>query len=212
MQYRCEATSLGAFIQQLAVAYLANGYWFYVTGRIPERKDPAAVDRKLIERYGLSISSWARSRRKRSGLANMQYLRHERFFVLIATRGEHTFFTEEPFLDIRRRPICYGGYSVSYRHSTVTGRWHPSVRIERAEYNALKAYFQDLACRRSVGHLEELFHATPFEPYAPVRRQLLNILRAVNRERRRAGYDPVPSSCLRLSRRAVRVYAQRMVA
>ena len=32
----------------------------------------------------------------------------------------------------------------------------------------------------------------PFEPYAPVRRQLVNILRAVNRERQAAGFEPVP--------------------
>jgi hypothetical protein len=46
----------------------------------------------------------------------------------------------------------------------------------------------------------------PFEPYAPVRRQLLNILRAVNRRRRAAGLERVPHTVLRLRRRPVRVF------
>jgi hypothetical protein len=38
--YRCEATSVAGFVQQLAVAYVRNGYWFYVQGTIPKRKSP----------------------------------------------------------------------------------------------------------------------------------------------------------------------------
>jgi hypothetical protein len=34
-KYRCEATSVEGFLQQLAVAYITTGYWFYVTGEIP---------------------------------------------------------------------------------------------------------------------------------------------------------------------------------
>ena len=40
--YRCEATSLAGFVQQIAVSYVANGYYFYVLGRVPDRKDPRA--------------------------------------------------------------------------------------------------------------------------------------------------------------------------
>jgi hypothetical protein len=40
--------------------------------------------------------------------------------------------------------------------------------------------------------------ALPFEPFAPVRRQLLNILRAVNRARLSRGFEPVPTAALRL--------------
>ena len=52
MAYRCVATSVAGFVQQLAVAYVAHGYWFYVTGWIPQGKPPEAIDRKLIERKG----------------------------------------------------------------------------------------------------------------------------------------------------------------
>lgn len=58
---------------------MGRGYWFFVTGQIPVDKDPAAVDRKLIERYRGDISRWSRLRRKRAGIASVQYLRHGRF-------------------------------------------------------------------------------------------------------------------------------------
>src|SRR5262245_16793792 len=93
--YRSEATSVEGFVQQRAVSYLGNGYWFYVTGEIPEGKDPAKVDEKLLARYRIDLSKWARARRKRAGFANLQYIRFERFFVLLATHGVHPFFEEE---------------------------------------------------------------------------------------------------------------------
>ena len=49
MEYRCEATSVAGFVQQLAVAYVGRGYIFYVTGEIPEKKDPRVVDAKLVQ-------------------------------------------------------------------------------------------------------------------------------------------------------------------
>src|SRR5689334_18499210 len=95
--YRCEATSIAGFVQQLAVSYIGNGYWFYVSGYVPEKKDPKMVDAKLIERYGIDVSKWVRTRRKKGGLANIHYIRHDRFWVLIATKGQHEFFASEPF-------------------------------------------------------------------------------------------------------------------
>src|SRR5262245_32373930 len=111
--YRCEAATVAGFIQQLAVGCIARGYWFYVTGFIPPHKDARAVDQKLIERYGINCSKWTRHRRKQKGLANVQYLRFRRFFVLLSTSGEHEFFRKESRIeDIRRRPIKCFGYSV----------------------------------------------------------------------------------------------------
>jgi hypothetical protein len=201
--YHCETPSLAGFIQQLAVSYLGNGYFFYVTGHVREGKDVKAVDAKLIERYQVDISKWARARKKGSGQANIQYLRHGRFFVLLATHGEHRFFQEEGELvkDARRVPVKHGSYSVSHRGG------HPHVRIEQGEYNRLKAYLVGLAAHRSAESLRSEFLHLPFEPYAPVRRQLLNIHRAVNRARKAAGYDTLGYECLRLRRRIVRPFA-----
>lgn len=79
-------------------------------------------------------------------------------------------------------------------------KWHASMRIHPSVYLTLKAYFLGLATRRSVENLTAEFRRIPFEPYAPVRRQFLNILGAVNRERKRAGYELVPVEALRLRR------------
>jgi hypothetical protein len=208
MIYYHIASSERAFVQQLAVAYVSNGYWYYVTGCIPQHKDATRVDQKLIEKYDIAISKWTRSRRKRQGLASVQYIRHAHVFIIIATRGLHRFFGEEKtcIRDIRKEPVHFAGYSISYRRG-IDRKWHPSVRIHPVEYNKLKNHYLDLATRRSVTGLSQELHRIPFEPYAPVRRQLLNILRAVNRARKKAGYEPVPVSALRLSRRVVKPFA-----
>jgi hypothetical protein len=64
MMYRHVAASENAFVQQLAVAYVNHGYWYYVTGIVPGHKEAPAVDEKLIEKYNIAISKWARARRK----------------------------------------------------------------------------------------------------------------------------------------------------
>lgn len=200
---RFEATSLEGFIQQVAVSCIGKGYFYYATGRVPEGKDPRAVDRKLSERYGAAVSKWSRYRRKRGGYANVRYLRHERFFVLLATDGVSPFFKEEAGVirDCRREPFKYGGYSVGFRGGRVC------VRIEREQYNVLKAAFLELAVRRPAERLGRMVATLPFEPYAPVRRQLLGLVRAVNGARKAAGFDPLPYSCVRMRRRIVKPFA-----
>ena len=207
MEYRCVATSVVGFVQQLAVAYVTHGYWFYVTGQIPEDKDPAAVDRKLVERYGIAISKWARARRKRQGLANVQYLRHERTFVLLATKGRHDFFGREraSIRDIRRVPIKFAGYSIGCRKGR-DGRWHASVRIDHDDYGKLKAYLSVHACRRRADALATELHRLRYEPYAPIRRQLLNLLRHMNGLRKQAALEPLPIRALRLRRATIRAF------
>jgi hypothetical protein len=202
MDYRCEARSIEGFIQQLAVAYVARGYWFYVTGKIPSGKDPRGVDAKLIEKYRFGVSKWARARRKRAGFANLQYLRFEDFFVLLATDGCHLFCVEEApaIRDVRETPLKFAGYSISHRGG------HACVRIEQNTFNELKAYLLDHAVHRSKEHLESAFSRLEFEPYAPIRGQLLIIFRAVNERRKAAGFKPLSRSCLRLFRRPVRPF------
>ena len=80
------------------------------------------------------------------------------------------------------------------------------MRIEQREYQQLKAWFLDLACRSSVESLETAFRAVRFVPYAPVRQQLLVVWRAVNRERRLAGYEPLPIESVPWKRRIVRTF------
>lgn len=206
-EYRCVASSIAGFIQQLAVSYVGRGYWFYVSGRIPHGKDPCRVDAKLVERYGIDISKWTRARRKQLGQAGVQYLRHGRFFVLLATHGRHVLFeTEEQAIrDIRRKPVTYAGYSVSYRGG------HPHVRIARREYLELRAWLLDVAGAQGTAGVRAALRYVKFEPYAPVRRQLLNLLRAANRELKERGRTPVPHSQLKLRRTVGPVFAKAQV-
>lgn len=202
MRYRCVTTSLEGFVQQVAVAYLARGYWFYVAGFVPTSKDPSAIDAKLIAKYRIDVSQKERSRRKRAGQSNMQYVRHEQFFLLLATHGQHAFFEEEAdqIRDARRVAIRYAGYAIAFRNGRV------SVRIDPDEYKRLKAYFLELACRRSVDALAAEFGRIALQPYAPVRVQFLNIWRAVNRARRTAGLEAVPIEAVPWRRRIVRPF------
>jgi hypothetical protein len=202
MCYRTEALTLPGFVQQVAVSYVTNGYFFYVLGRVPPRKDPATIDAKLVERYGIDCSKFTRYRRKQAGRANLQYIRFRDTFVLLATHGEHPFFEEEAgqIHDLRRVPLKVEGYSISSKAGQAV------VRIERDECRALKAYFLSLAVHRSAGVLAEEFAAVPYEPYAGVRGQLLCIWRAVNRERKLAGFDLVPRDSVRAERRIYRPF------
>jgi hypothetical protein len=63
-----------------------------------------------------------------------------------------------------------------------------------------------MALHRSAAHLERAFGGLPFEPYAPVRLQLLSLLRAVNQVRKTAGFTLVDRSCLRFKRRICRPF------
>lgn len=202
MRYRCEATSVSGFIQQLAVGYVGRGYYFYVVGSVPEGKDPRAIDEKLVAKYRIDLSKAARSRRKALGYANVQYIRLGETFILLATPGKHEFFLEEAsqIRDAREIPIKLFGYAVSYRAG------HPHVRIEQSRYLELKAYFSNVAVHRSKEVLEHNLRVLRFEAYAPVRSQLHCILREMNRRRKTAGFELVQSSWIRTRRRIMRPF------
>lgn len=204
MPYRCEATSVEGFIQQLAVSYLRNGYWFYVTGQIPDHKNPNAVDAKLIAKYDIDISKWARLRRKRLGWANMQYIRHDRFFVLLATRGQHKFFKAELGMirDARRYPIHYAGYSMSFRGG------HSHVRIGRVAYHDVRAQLESIALDKCAQRHFDTIAVARFAPYAPVKRQVLNLLRQVNRRRSVAGMTPLELAMIQTRRTIQRPFGK----
>lgn len=221
MTYRYEATSTQGFIQQLVCNYLPHGYWFYVSGWVPEGKDPKTVDQKLTEKYGICISRQSRARRKLAGSANLHYLRHDRFFVLLATHGKHSFFAGEAgnLRDVRRVPIKFAGHSITYKQgsfrkrvgdepATIDYGWHSRVQIEREKYADLRAYFLDAALKRTGEWLgRELFNL-PYEPYAPVRQQLLNLLRLVNKARHAAGLERVDPKVLKYQRAIVKPFAE----
>ena len=200
---------MAGFVQQLAVNYVARGYYFYVTGIIPEGKDPAKTDRKIIAQYGIDISKWARARRKKEGKANVQYLRHDRFYVIVATHGEHPFFAAEQnqLRNIRKQPLRFRGYAIGVGRSRRDASFHASVRIQRETFREILQRFKHIAIHRQVEELCLELRAIPFEPFAPVRDQFRIILRAVNRARKTAGLEVVPWNAIRLYRKPVYVFS-----
>lgn len=209
LMYRCEAVSIPAFIQQLAVAYIGRGYRFYVASCIPLEKDVHAIDQKLIQLYHLDCSKYVRFRQQKRGEAKVQYLRYRRFFVLIATAGDHLFREREPLAeDIRRRPIQCFGYSVGC-YSGRDGKWHPSVRIDRDLFKMTRLSFEQKAQRWDVNEGEAAFYGLHFEPYAPIRRQLIHLLRFINKKRKAASLPILANGCLRLRRSSVMAFARK---
>lgn len=202
LRYRYEATSPEGFVQQLAVSYLRNRYWFYVLGDIPADKDPLAVDDKLLTRYGICQTKWAKARSTKRGRAKLQYLRYRSTFVLLATEGEHEFFEAEGknINDARERPVKFYGYSIGYKDG------HPFVRIATAQYRELVEAFLSSALTTKAEVLSARFKTLPFEPYGPVKVQLRRLLIRVNEVRRAAGLSRIDASVLRTRRKTVRPF------
>ena len=110
----------------------------------------------------------------------MQYLRFRRFFVLLSTNGEHDVFCPETKVeDIRRKPIQCFGYSIGCYFGK-NRAWHPSVRIELKLYKEVKEQLMTIATQKSIETLRRRFEHLPFEPYSPVRRQIVALLTCVN--------------------------------
>lgn len=222
MRYRYETQSVVGFVQQLASNILARGYYFYVTGVVPEEKDPAKIDAKLLAKYRIDVSPQTRARRKQAGQANLHYLRFERFFILIATHGTHPFFIEEAsrIKDARHQSIRFAGYSLAVKQGGFLRKTEADdlprpdqklrvrVQIAREQYTDMKAYFIDIARHRTAETLSRELYCVPYEPYAPIRKQLLNILRLVNDERSQVGLEKLPTTVLRYRRNIQKVYLQ----
>ncbi len=215
MPYRAVTTSVEGFVQQIACCYLRHGYWFYVKGRVPKGKRPEAIDEKLIAKYGIDVSESTRARRKKGGTfepavhssrTNVRSTGHKRRASLLSRRKSNL------IRDIRRVPICYAGYSISYKpggrnkDGSNDDRWHAHVEIDRNRYLELRAWLSHEAHTRSLNWLAARIYELPIAPYAPVRRQMLVILRDVNRIRKVAGKSDLPTEVLALRRRVVRPF------
>lgn len=220
MEYRWEATSITGFVQILACNYLPHGYWFYVSGRVPEGKPPHVADRKLMEKYGVALSRGQRARRKQAGTSNLHYLRFDRDWLLLATHGHHRFFLDEGdrVCDVRKHPIHFAGYSLTIRRgeylrkeagadaAPVDGRYRVRVQIAREQLRVIKPHLLDLCIRRGPEWLAYELWNLPFEPYAPVRKQLLGMLRLINARREAAGRTRISTDVLRYQRRIVKPF------
>jgi hypothetical protein len=164
--YQCQAVSIEGLVQQIAVSYLRHGYYWYVSGAVREGLDPTHVDETIISKYNIRKCWRHRADQKARGLANLQYIRHGAFYVIIATKGRHAFkvMEQENLRDIRETPLhvpiamarhavprkkkrkkpqvpVFEGYSISFRR----GRYRRKTQDERAAYTEALAHWTQQA-------------------------------------------------------------------
>jgi hypothetical protein len=90
---------------------------------------------------------------------------------------------------------------------TPDGRWRVRLLIAREPFHELCGHFLSIAIHRSAETLAQKLFSLPYIPYAPVRKQLLTLLRLINAERQAAGYEKIPARVLRFRREIVRTFA-----
>jgi len=214
MAYQYKARNQTAFLQQL-VRYVQAGYRFYIFGATG-RKPAESVDERLLTKFDIRKSPQQRSRAKARGEANLQYIRLEDFWVILATKGKHPFFdvhrTKEgraEYKDLRKTALRVGPYAIS---SKLDGAWNKEssnsklnryrvrVTLTRAEYKELVAFFEGKACHWSAERLEAEFAKVGqlYLPYSPVKNQLVQLVRRTNKKRKEAGYKRIPYSALNM--------------
>jgi len=210
--YQYEARNVAGFVSQI-VRYVASGYFFYVRVVVPEGKDPNVIDAKLMKLYGVGGKRWRRERRNLKQTAGVHYLRCNRCAVLMLTKGKHEAFYRdhgENVRDIRREALKVFGYSIRYGFSEVKKDWKVSVRLDQETYRKVREHMLAISVwdsYREPSRLEREFRRLPYQPYEPVFKQLLSVLRAVNRQRRRRGFGPI-GECLRNKLRLGKVFVE----
>ncbi len=206
--YRYECRSLEGFVQRIVVL-AQRGYRWYVFGRVPEGKAPAAVDAKLLAKYDVPSTRSQRAWRKQRGEASVMNHRHGRLWLLMLTEGKHQIRRPESKELVRHladEPIRCGPYQVDLSRDGSqkrAGEYRRRVRVALApqEYKNLEAYLLSRATHRRVETLAAEFWALPYQAYKPVFRQIHSILRKVNERRKKAGFELVPRNSVRVFRR-----------
>lgn len=155
-EYRCVAASIDGLVQQVAVSYLRHGYFYYVADVLKPHIDPERLDELVLTKYNIRKCWRYRAEQKAKGYANLQYIRHGHFYVIMATEGHHRFKDRErnKLRDVRDTPLVVPiqmgplwsgkkkkkrhrddprvleGYTIGY----MRGRYERKTPEERAEY------------------------------------------------------------------------------
>jgi hypothetical protein len=152
-KYQCVATTSHGAVRMLATHYLPHGYRFFVQGSVKPGRHLAQFDALMEAKFRYALSRSARNRRKNArgpgglplGLGNVHYIRFDRSWVLIATKGTHRFFEEHTkrdrfglvqaayFRDVHRDPIFLHVYSLRVASGGYLARylWPDASRPER---------------------------------------------------------------------------------
>ena len=177
---RCVLPSSGVLLRRIIWCMERYGYWYYKTGWIPEPKDPARTDEKILRAYAVPRSRMGLHREGKKGRAKLRYYRTGRFFVLLATDGGHPFFEGEKPDDVRNTPLRYNGFTISSQGGEIHLRWSADV------YRKLRRMFLDRALEATPA-IEARFKRLRHPHHPDIITQKRKIMRAVHKRRRKAG-------------------------
>lgn len=219
-KYRYEAASVQGFIEQVQ-RYAAARHYFYVACQIPTSKAPRRVDEKLITRYSIARRPWQRKTRyllrQDPNRAGIHYLRHERFFVIIATHGDHRFREDhgDNVRDLRDVPLKFAGYSIRNLFKSGGRARTTRVQLDKPLMRTVRENLVWMATRpefRSAERLEEELQRevarAALIPFRGVQDQLDRIAVEMNRQRRRARMSPVGTSWIPRKRMKAKVFVE----
>lgn len=182
MDYKYLIASRDGVVKYIACNLMPKGYIFYTTFMIPEDKDPELVDAKIILKYNTHLDKFTRARRKKGGVAAVKYVRWDRLGILLATKGESPFFTEEG--DVRNasdNPLVIAGYSISVNPQT----FKVSVRIHREAMKELKRLVMEWGFKKDRAWWDNWFkRGLPFLPFKGVQDGAYALLRLLNENRK----------------------------
>ncbi len=213
-EYRYEVKSINGFLAQVVRYVACGGHYFYIRVLVPEGKDPKVIAEKLLSRYDIRKKRWQRKRRHLKETASIHLLQYQSLIVIMLSKGNHKKFYadhQKDIKDIRRTALKVFGYSIRYTFSELDKAWKVFVRLDAETYRQLKAHMLTVAVwdsYRDKLRLEREFSRLPYEPYGPVFGQLLGILRAANRCRRRRGFRTADATCIRKFRRLGKVFVE----
>jgi hypothetical protein len=190
------ANSTGELIRQLITDCIPNSYYFFLNGYTPEDEEPTETDSIILNM--IEAAKWRMGSRKDQ--AQVQYLRHHRTYLLLATAGVHPIINDNAHLvrDIRKTPLGFNGYSISCQRVRGGSGYRGSVQVGVQYFGVFREKFLAMSVRSSAVEMTDAFLALNFEPYPPVHEQLGALLKAVNEKRRAAGLELVRRSAVGL--------------
>ncbi len=222
-KYRCIASSVNGLIKQVICTYFGRAecrFWAKLSPS--EFLRPDEQDARIIDKLGLNISRFTRSRRKAAGEAPIHYIRHENTRIILTTNpgnprffdyasstnpetGERVGFYRNVMMAPLTIPFAWRGKLFAYAIGLSRGKVR--TRIEKRSYLRLKKYYVSQATKKPIHWFVREFYLTIFEPYGGVQVQLHAIKRAVNEARRVAGISGrVPDEAIPTRLRPIKVY------
>lgn len=181
-----EAETFGEFLHRIINHYLNHGFYYYVLWELPEGRNLAKIDEKIVNRYNANQPRWERFNARKKGSVVVRYVRFHRYALLIATDGDrdHLFFNHERWQDVRVNPLMIWRYSLGIK----AGKGE--VRLQKNRIKAARELLANVALDRHAKVQGIYNQISPFT-YRGILHQKYKLAKEVNQRRQRAGLPPI---------------------